>query len=152
MAKTTTAKPAAKAAAKTTAKKTTRTPARKKTQARAKPAENPARQIALDIAQLALEKKATDVVVLDVRGLASYAEYLVVMSAESEPQLNAIADNIEAKMKERGERPYSIEGTRAGQWILMDFGDVIVHLFYKDTRDFYDIEGLWADAERTEVR
>ncbi|HCF57833.1 MAG TPA: ribosome silencing factor [Myxococcales bacterium] len=141
----------AKSTAKTTAK-TTRTPVRKKTEARAQPAESPARHSALDIAQLALEKKALDVVVLDVRGLASYAEYIVVMSAESEPQLNAIADNIETKMKERGERPYSIEGTRAGQWILMDFGDVVAHLFYKDTRDFYDIEGLWADAERTLVQ
>ena len=137
--------------AKSTAK-TTRTPAKKKTKARAEPAESPARNSALDIAQFALEKKALDVVVLDVRGLASYAEYIVVMSADSEPQLNAIADNIETKMKERGERPYSIEGTRAGQWVLMDFGDVIAHLFYKDTRDFYDIEGLWADAERTLVQ
>ena len=131
---------------------TTRQPSRKKTEARAEPAEGSARETALEIAHLALEKKALDVVVLDVRGLASYSDYFVVMSAESEPQLNAIADHVEVKMKERGERPYAIEGTRAGQWILMDFGDVIVHLFYQDTREFYDIEGLWADAERLEVK
>lgn len=125
-------------------KKTTKTP-------RTRPAEDPGLDTALEIARLALEKKALDVVVLDVNGLTSYADYFVVMSAESEPQLNAIADHVEGTLKERGERPYSIEGTRAGQWILMDYGNVVAHLFYKDTREFYDIEGLWADAERIAV-
>ncbi len=103
---------------------------------------------ALEIARLAADKKALDVVVLDVRGLASYAEYFVLMTAESEPQLNAIADHIEEQMKVQGERPLGIEGARGGRWVLIDFGDVVAHVFYQDTRGFYDLEGLWADAPR----
>ncbi len=111
-----------------------------------------ARESALFIAQLGLDKKALDVVLLDVRGLASYAEYFVVMTAESDPQLNAIADFVEAKMKERGERPIGIEGRQAGQWVLVDYGDVVAHVFYQEMRTFYDLEGLWADAPRVSVR
>jgi ribosome-associated protein len=111
-----------------------------------------ARESAMLIARLGLDKKALDVVVLDVRGLSSYAEYVVVMTAESDPQLGAIADHVEAAMKERGERPIGIEGLRAGQWVLIDYGDVVAHVFYQDMRAFYDLEGLWADAQRTAVR
>lgn len=110
-----------------------------------------ARETALALAQLALDKKALEVVVLDVRGLASYAEYFVLMTAESDPQMNAIADYLEEKMKERGERPLSVEGARGGRWLLIDFGDVVAHVFYQDTRSFYDLEGLWADAPRLPV-
>ena len=111
-----------------------------------------ARESALYIAQLGLDKKALDVLLLDVRGLASYAEYFVVMTAESDPQLNAIADFVETKMKERGERPIGIEGRQAGQWVLIDYGDVVAHVFYQEMRTFYDLEGLWADAPRIPVR
>jgi ribosome-associated protein len=109
------------------------------------------RETAVAIARLALEKKASDVVVLEVQGLASYADYCVVMTAESEPQLEAIADHVQAKMKEQGERPIGIEGAHGGRWVLIDFGDVVAHVFYQDTRSFYDIEGLWADAPRFSV-
>jgi ribosome-associated protein len=127
--------------------------ARTKTAARAKspPADKRSRETALTIAQLALDKKAVEVVVLDVHGLSSYADFFVVMTAESDPQLNAIADHIEQKMKERGERPLGIEGTHAGRWVLLDFGDVVAHVFFPDTRCFYDIEGLWADAPRVRI-
>jgi ribosome-associated protein len=128
------------------APRTTRTAAGKRTTA------DPARETAMTIAQLALEKKASDVVILDVRDLASYADYFVVMSAESDPQLTAIADHLQEKMKERGERAIGVEGTQAGQWVLIDFADVVVHVFYQEMRAFYDIEGLWADAKRIEVR
>ncbi|HEY3450713.1 MAG TPA: ribosome silencing factor [Myxococcales bacterium] len=117
----------------------------------AAPAPSPARGTALEIARLALDKKALDVVVLDVRGLASYAEYMVVMTAESEPQLGAIADYVEDQMKAQGERAIGIEGVRGGRWVLIDFGDVVAHVFYQDTRGFYDLEGLWADAPRVPV-
>ncbi len=115
------------------------------------PASEPARESAMHIARLALDKKAVDVVVLDVHGLSSYAEYVVVMSAESDPQLGAIADHIEESMRARGERPIGIEGRQAGQWVLIDYGDVVAHVFYQDMRAFYDLEGLWADAPRTAV-
>lgn len=118
----------------------------------APPPNEAARENALLIARLGLDKKALDVVVLDVRGLSSYAEYVVVMSAESDPQLGAIADHIEESMKERGERPIGIEGRQAGQWVLIDYGDVVAHVFYQDMRSFYDLEGLWADAPKTAVR
>ena len=112
---------------------------------------SPSRETALEVARLALDKKALDVVVLDVRGLASYAEFFVLMTAESEPQLNAIADYLEEKMKARGERALGIEGTQGGRWVLIDFGDVVAHVFYQDTRGFYDLEGLWADAPRVQA-
>ena len=142
-------------------RKTASRPSRPKARARpsAKPAveqapEKPdrAREVALSLAQLALEKKALDVVVLDVRGLSSYAEYLVIMTAESDPQMTAIADHLEESMKERGERALGTEGAQAGQWVLIDFIDVVAHVFYKDARDFYDLEHLWADAPKFAVR
>ncbi|MBI5543533.1 MAG: ribosome silencing factor [Deltaproteobacteria bacterium] len=105
----------------------------------------------MQVARWALDKKALDVVVLDVRGLSSYADYIVLATAESEPQLNAIADRAEEGMKERGERPLGIEGAGAGRWLLLDFGDVVLHAFYQDAREFYDLEGLWADAPRVPV-
>ena len=94
---------------------------------------------------------ALDVMLLDVRGMASYTDFFVVMTAESDPQLFAIADHLEMTMKAEGRRPMSIEGLRAGQWVLLDYGDVVVHLFHADARAFYDIEGLWADARRERI-
>jgi ribosome-associated protein len=130
-----------------------RTPAKpKRSPARPKVLEpDPSQDAALEVARLALDKKALDVVVLDVRGLASYAEFFVLMTAESEPQLNAIADYLEEKMRERGERALGIEGAGAGRWVLIDFGDIVAHVFYQDARAFYDLEGLWADAPRLPV-
>lgn len=117
-------------------------------------AEHPseAHATALKLAQLGLEKKALDVLLLDVRNLASYTDFFVLMTAESDPQLLAIADHLEMSMKAEGRRPLSIEGLRAGQWVLLDYGDVVVHAFHADARAFYDIEGLWADARREQIR
>jgi ribosome-associated protein len=112
------------------------------------PKDDGARAKAMAMARLALDKKALDVLVLDVRSLASYAEYFVLMTAESDPQMAAIADYLEDKMREQGERALGIEGTRGGRWVLIDFGDVVAHVFYQDARAFYDLEGLWADAPR----
>jgi ribosome-associated protein len=128
-----------------TRKKPARVPARTPA---APPPDEGARAKAVAMARLALDKKALDVLVLDVRSLASYAEYFVVMTAESDPQLTAIADYLEEKMKEQGERALGIEGARGGRWVLIDFGDVVAHVFYQDARAFYDLEGLWADAPR----
>ena len=109
------------------------------------------REAAFALARLGLEKKALDVVVLDIRGQSSYADFIVLMTAKSDPQLLAIADHLESSLKKQGRRPMSVEGIRGGQWVLLDYGDVVVHVFEGDARSFYDLEGLWADAKREEV-
>jgi len=113
--------------------------------------ENPARELALAIAQSALDKKALDVVIIDVTGKVDYADFVVVMSATSDRQANAIAKNVDAEMVRQGSRATSIEGLPQGAWVLMDYGDVVVHIFHEDTRGYYDLEALWSDAERVDV-
>jgi len=106
---------------------------------------------ALDIARAGLDKKAEDVIVLDVRGLTSYADYFVVMTADSDRQAGAIADAVDEKLKERGATKVGVEGYESGRWILIDYGDVVAHVFNRESRGFYDLEGLWADAPRFTV-
>lgn len=110
-----------------------------------------ARPTALAIANAALDKKAEDVVVLDVRGLASYADYFVVMTADSDRQASAVADHVEQTMKAQGVPKVGAEGYETGRWILVDYGDVLAHVMSRETRAFYDLEGLWADAPRLRV-
>ncbi|NMO18860.1 ribosome silencing factor [Pyxidicoccus fallax] len=119
------------------------------------PAENPAaKALAQRIAQLLLDKKALDVVILDVRGMTSYADYFVVASGESDRQVSAMAENVQVQLKtseEGGHRPIGTEGLETGQWVLLDYGEVVAHLFLTDLRAHYDLEGLWADAAREKV-
>jgi ribosome-associated protein len=91
--------------------------------------------------------KAADLVLLDVSGFSSFADYFVICSGKSGRQVQGIADNIERGLKEMGMRPLGVEGLREGQWVLMDYGDVIVHIFYEPVRYFYDLESLWSEAE-----
>ncbi len=98
--------------------------------------------------EAALARKAEDVIVLDVGGLTSVADVFIICSGRSSRQVSAIADHIERFLKERKIKPLSIEGKSDGQWVLMDYGDVIIHVFYEETRRFYDLEGLWVDAKR----
>lgn len=95
-----------------------------------------------------LGKKADAVVALDVRGLTSIADTFIICSGSSNRQVTAIADHVERHLKDNGIRPLSVEGRKEGHWVLMDYGDVIIHVFYKETRSFYDLEGLWVDAKR----
>jgi ribosome-associated protein len=97
------------------------------------------------------EKKATDVVVLQVAPLTSVADYLVIGSADSDRQASAIADYIGGILSRSGSRPLSVEGARSSQWVLMDMGDVIAHVFRQDVREHYALERLWADAKRIAV-
>ncbi|HTT70144.1 MAG TPA: ribosome silencing factor [Anaeromyxobacteraceae bacterium] len=115
------------------------------------PSADPSRPRALDIARAGLDKKAEDVLVLDVRGLSSYADYFVLMTADSDRQAGAIADAVEDKLKEQNSRPIGVEGYESGRWILIDCGDVVAHVFGREARGFYDLEGLWADAPRFQV-
>lgn len=98
-----------------------------------------------------LDKKAEDVVILDVRELTSYADFLVLMTAGSDRQVKAVADAVDDALKEQGRRPIGVEGLGSGNWILIDSGDVVVHVFHADARSFYDLDGLWSDARRIRV-
>jgi ribosome-associated protein len=95
----------------------------------------------------ALDKKALDLDVLEVAELTSIADYFVLCSATSERQTQAIADGVVEKMRaEESVKPLLVEGTTPGRWILIDFGDFIVHIFTEETRRFYGLERLWGDA------
>ncbi len=120
---------------------------------RAAPAPLPdaSRPTALAIAKAALDKKGEDVTVLDVRGLTSYADYFVVVTADSDRQASAIADHVEQTMKAQGVTKVGVEGYETGRWILVDYGDVVAHVMNRESRGFYDLEGLWADAPRFAV-
>ena len=96
----------------------------------------------------ALGKKARDLVVLDVQGLTTIADYFIICSGRSNRQVSAIDEHIRTEMKKMGKKLLSIEGEQKGLWVLMDFGDIIIHIFYEATRKFYDLEGLWMDAKR----
>ena len=98
-----------------------------------------------------LDKKATDVLILQVAPLTSVADYLVIGSADSDRQASAIADHIGGILSRSGNKPLSIEGNRSSQWVLMDFGDVIAHIFRQDVRKHYALERLWADAKRIAI-
>src|SRR5512136_783224 len=95
------------------------------------------------IARAGLGKKAGDVVILDVRGLTSYADYVVVMSADSERQAGAIADAVDEELERAGASRIGVEGQAGGRWVLIDYGDVVAHVMSPDARGFYDLEGLW---------
>lgn len=96
----------------------------------------------------ALERKTEDLLVLDLARHTSFADYFVIGSGKSSRQVQAIADHIVRRLREAGVRPLHIEGEQQGHWILLDYGDVIVHLFYRPVREFYDLESLWTDAAR----
>jgi len=95
-----------------------------------------------------LGKKALDVVILNVSGLTSLADTFIICSGRSNRQVTAIAEYIRTTLKKEGLTPLSIEGLKEGHWVLMDYGNVVIHVFYDSVRRFYDLEGLWADAPR----
>lgn len=114
-------------------------------------ASDSARKLAIDIAAAALDKKAVGLEILDVSGRTDYADFLVLMSGRSDRQVVALADGIEEAMRISGRRATNIEGRQSGYWVLLDFGDVIVHVFQEDARSLYDLDGLWEDARRLPV-
>ena len=95
-----------------------------------------------------LERKAEDILVLDMRKLTSVADAFLICSGRSNRQVTAIADSVQKALKKQNIRPLSVEGKTDGHWVLMDYGHVIIHIFYETVREFYDLEGLWRDAER----
>jgi ribosome-associated protein len=111
-------------------------------------ASDSARELAVAIAVAALDKKAVGLEVLDVAGKVDYADFLVLMTGRSDRQVQALAQGIEDALRQKGRRPLAIEGLPHASWVLMDFGDVVVHVFQEDARSSYDLDGLWMDARR----
>jgi ribosome-associated protein len=109
-------------------------------------AEAEALALARRIVELAADKKAADIVLLEIHGLTTVADYFVICSGASERQLGAIADGIIEGLREEGVRPIGREGASTAHWLLLDFGAVIVHVMAPQERDFYQLERLWADA------
>lgn len=107
--------------------------------------------LAKKISQLILDKKGEDVKILDIRKLTNISDYFVIASASSDTQVKAIADFISKETKKIDERPWHNEGMTNMNWVLLDFVDVVVHIFLTESRKFYNLEGLWADADVTEV-
>jgi ribosome-associated protein len=99
----------------------------------------------------ALDKKASNVVVLDLRKTQAFTDFFILCSGQSQRQVQAIADAVEESMKAAKIRPAHVEGYDRAEWILMDYFSFIVHIFVPQTREFYSLERLWADAERIEV-
>ncbi|MCD9186925.1 MAG: ribosome silencing factor [Pyrinomonadaceae bacterium] len=106
--------------------------------------------------QLALrcasDKKAVNLTALDLREIASFAEFFIIASGLNQRQVQAISDEIEEQLKKQlNSRPVRIEGYTSAEWVLMDYGDFIVHIFEKEAREFYDLERLWRDAKKVEI-
>jgi len=95
------------------------------------------------------EEKARDVTVLDVRGLTLLADYFVLCTGNSPTHIRAVAEGVQEKLRERFNLRAKPEGAAESEWVVMDYGDVIAHIFSEEVREFYDLEGLWADARRT---
>ena len=100
----------------------------------------------------ASEKKAFDLIALDLRSIASFTEFFIIASGSNQRQVQAIADEINEQIKKQlGTRPVRIEGYNTGEWILVDYGDFIVHVFNSEAREFYDLARLWLDARKVEI-
>ena len=123
-----------------------------KKSAPSRPAVEP-RTLALGIAAAALDKKALNVEIIDVRGKVDYADYVIVMSGGSDRQVNAIVRGIEDHVREElGRKCLGVEGLPRGHWALVDYGDVVAHVFHEETRGYYDLEALWIDAARVSTQ
>lgn len=109
-------------------------------------------EIAKHIASLSLSKKAIDIKILDVRNLTSVTDFFVICSGDSDMQVKAISEEIIEKLKEINIRPWHKEGVTNFQWVLLDFIDVVVHIFRTEVRRFYGLESLWGDAKIEEVK
>jgi len=109
-----------------------------------------ARDLAMDFARLADEKKAADIVVVDLDGIAFFADYFVIATGLNERHLRGLADELKKHAKSMKVRPLYADGLRSARWILLDYGSVIVHLFNPEARTYYELDQLWADAPRVD--
>jgi len=104
------------------------------------------------ISELMIEKKAVDIIIIDVRKITTLTDFFVVCTSESQPQSRAITDHINQKMKEDGIKSWHIEGYEHLDWVLIDFVNIVVHIFSKETREYYEFERLWADGMITTIQ
>jgi len=107
--------------------------------------------LAKKLAEFALSKKASDVLLLDLRPLTSTTDFFVVCSADSDTQVRAIADAVQKGSEDIGAKVWHTEGAQASTWIILDYVDVVVHVFHHETRSFYNLERLWSDAKATSI-
>jgi len=114
-------------------------------------AQEPSEKRALACAKAAIEKKAEHLKVLDLREISGFTDYFVICSGTSDRQVQAIADSISKDLQTEGAELLSMEGYNEGRWVLMDFGDVVVHIFLDALREYYDLEALWADAPQVKI-
>ncbi len=110
-----------------------------------------AKEKTLWYAQLALDKKARDLLILDVQEQASFTSFFIICSGTSDRHVQAIASHIEVRCKQAGIQPVGIEGFREGRWILLDYGDTVIHIFHEPVRKFYDLERLWSESPHIPV-
>jgi ribosome-associated protein len=103
------------------------------------------------LTRAALEKKACDLVAIDVRERTSITDYFIICSGRSDRQVRSIAQGVEEALRRAGVASLSVEGAGRGHWVLMDFSDVVVHIFYEPVRQFYDLDALWGHAPRVEL-
>jgi ribosome-associated protein len=108
-----------------------------------------------EVLQLAVKtldnKKAMDIKAIDIKDLTIIADYFLIASGSNTTQVKSLADELEFKLKQAGREPQRVEGYDSSTWILLDYGDVVVHLFYAETREFYNLERLWADGRQLDV-
>ena len=109
-------------------------------------------ELADKISEQIFNKKGFDVVTIDLRKLVSFTDYFVVCSADSDVQVKAIADQVDKSLSDQGIKCWHREGLKALSWVLMDYVDVVVHIFKKDAREFYNLEKLWGDAPSTKMK
>ena len=129
-----------------------RFPGNKRTGGRlARKKESDSRARALLCVNASLEKKAKELVILNVSEISSFADYFILCSGTSDRQVRAIADAIQENLKKAGMRPLGVEGEAGGKWILLDYDDVIIHVFLESVRTFYDLERLWSETPRMAV-
>ena len=108
-------------------------------------------ELAMTCAKAALDAKAEDLVVLDVKGISSFTDYFVIMNGRSTRHVQGIAEAVEGELRSKRIKASQAEGLQDGMWVLLDFEDVVVHIFYYDRREFYNLEGLWHDAKKIAI-
>ena len=109
-------------------------------------------QLVKQITEYIKDKKGYDIVILDVRKLSSLTDYFIICTSDSEPQTKAITNYIKKELSRKKIKPYQVEGLDYMEWILMDYFDIVVHIFKKEIREFYNIEKLWGDAKITKIK
>ena len=133
---------------KTTRKKTSKKASVTKPRTRKTEALDQAKVFAIEAARVAAERHCSDIVILDLQGLSPATDYFVIVTGTSDRQMRTVADEIREEAKKRGQPRFGLAGYEHGRWIVLDFIDVVVHIFDSEYRDYYDLELLWGDAKR----